>query len=271
VQDGLNPEKTVAVNTYFAENPHMILGKMTTESGNRMYGGKDSSSCVPIQGVDLGEQLKAALSHITGQIKEVDSIDLDALVDVAAGTSATIRSIPADSHVKNFSFALVTLTDEPDNVTGERHAAELGKGDIYYRENSRMHLVDMPAATLNRVRGMVELRDITRKLIDLQLYDASPEAIKMKQAQLNTCYDKFTKKHGLINDSANARAFSKDSSYYLLCSLESLDDNGKLKEKSPMFTRRTIKHEQEITSCKTSVEALAVSIAKKGSVFIVSL
>ena len=264
IPDGVDPDRNIPVNSYFAENPHMILGTMTTESGTRMYGNENSATCLPTPGADLSQQLKSALSHIQGQITSVErEVALD---DVADMDETVIRSIPADSNVKNFSYALVTLTDTPDNITGELHAKKLGEGDVYYRENSRMHLVDMPKATLERVKGMVELRDITRELIDLQLYDANPEDIAAKQAQLNERYDKFTKKHGLINASANARAFNKDSSYYLLCSLEVLDDDGNLKRKSDMFSKRTIQQEQEITSAGTSVEALAVSIAKKARV-----
>ena len=249
----------IPINSYFVDNPHMMLGKMTTEGGMRMYGAENAATCIPIEGADLSEQLRDALFHIEGQITEVS---LDDLADEAA-----VRySIPADPLVKNFSYALITTTDEVDNVTGEHHARKIGEGDLYFRENSQMFKVDMPAATMERVRGMVELRDCVRTLMDLQLHDYPDYTITAQQAELNTLYDRFTAKHGLINTTANARAFQADSSYYLLSSLEILDEDKKLDRKSDMFTKRTIAQQKVVTSVDTSSEALAVSIGTKAKV-----
>ncbi|MCL2604138.1 MAG: DUF3849 domain-containing protein [Defluviitaleaceae bacterium] len=250
IPDALNPEKDISINTYFADNPHMIIGNMTAESGLRMYGNENTTTCTPIEGADLNQQLKEALFHIEGQItpidmglgvndvNEVDVLDLDA-------SAAPV--LPADPSVKNFSYTLVDDT-------------------VYFRENSIMRPVDMPAATLERIKGMVGLRDTAKALIDIQLFDGSDEQIAAMQGQLNSLYDNFTKKHGLINTSANARAFNEDSSYYLLASLEVLDENGELERKSDIFTKRTIKQEVEIYSVDTAAEALAVSISRKGKV-----
>lgn len=224
----------IQLNRYFVDNPHMILGKMATES--TQYG--HDTTCQPIEGADLGEQLREALSHIQGQITEIELDDIEGIQDV---------SIPADPSVRNFSYTVVD-------------------GMVYFRENSRMNPVDMPATTLERVKGMAELRDCVRELIDYQLHDYSDYNIQAKQAELNTLYDSFTLMFGLINDNANNRAFSADSAYYLLCSLEVIDEDGKLERKSDMFTKRTIKQKVEITSVDTSAEALAVSIAKKARV-----
>ena len=249
----------IPINSYFVDNPHMMLGKMSVESGGRMYGAENAATCVPIEGADLSTQLRDALSHIEGQITEVS---LDDLADEAA-----VRySIPADPLVKNFSYALVTTTNDVDSVTGELHARKIGEGDLYFRENSRMFLVEMPAATMERVRGMVELRDSVRELMDMQLYDYPDHAIAAQQAELNTIYDRFTAKHGLINSTANARAFQADSSYYLLASLEILDEDKQLERKSDMFTKRTIAQQRAVTSVDTSSEALAVSISTKAKV-----
>jgi N12 class adenine-specific DNA methylase len=234
-----------------------MLGAMAFD--DRMYGNNTETACIPIEGADLAEQLKDALSHITGQITEVE---LDDLADEMTARA----SIPADSHIKNFSYALVTLTDNVDDITGERHAGKIGTGDVYFRENSRMYPVDMPAATLERVKGMIGLRDATQRLIQYQLDDYPDHAIQRAQGELNRLYDAFTRKHGLINHSANGRAFMADSSYYLLCSLEILDENNNLARKSDMFTKRTIKQKNVITSVDTSVEALAVSIGQKARV-----
>ena len=230
----------IPINHYFADNPHMVLGTMSIDSGMRMYGNENTATCVPIEGADLGEQLKSALSYVEGQITEVE---LDDLADEAAVRA----SIPADPNVKNFSYTIA-------------------EDELYFRENSRMFLVEMPAATMERVRGMVELRDCVRKLIDMQLYDYPAHEIQAQQQELNTLYDSFTKKHGLINATANARAFQTDSSYYLLSSLEILDDDKKFERKSDMFTKRTIKQHREVTSVDTSSEALAVSIGQKARV-----
>jgi N12 class adenine-specific DNA methylase len=216
-----------------------------------MYGNENSATCIPIEGAELAEQLKTALSHIEGQIipietelvvNDIGDIDLLDLDD-----SNIKQTLPADPSVKNFSYTIVDET-------------------VYFRENSVMRPVDMPAATLERVKGMVGLRDAAKELIDLQLYDGSEEQISAKQAELNSLYDDFTRKNGLINTNANARAFNEDSSYYLLASLEVLDENGELERKSDIFTKRTIKQEQEITSVDTSSEALAVSISRRAKV-----
>jgi len=193
---------TVPVNSYFVDHPEMILGTMAYD--DRMYGNGKETTCNPIEGADLSEQLREALSHIQGQITEYELDDIEGIQDV---------SIPADPSVRNFSYAIVDDT-------------------VYYRENSRMNPVDMPATTLERVKGMAGLRDCVRELIDYQLYDYPDSDIQAKQAELNTLYDAFSRKYGLINDGANNKAFSADSAYYLLCSLEILDENGKLERKS---------------------------------------
>jgi len=253
-------ENGITVNSYFADNPHMILGTMSVAGGTRMYGREDASTCLPHEGANLAEQLREALSHIQGRITDVSLDDI-------ADTAVDRAFIPADASVKNFSYALVTLSDDPDNVTGQYHALKIGAGDLYFCENSRMYRMDsLPAATTERIRGMVELRDCTRTLIDMQLADYPDTAITAQQAQLNTLYDNFTRKHGLINSSANARAFEEDSSYYLLASLEKIDENGALERKSDMFTKRTIKQFVQIDSVDTSAEALAVSISRKARV-----
>ena len=234
-------ESGIPINSYFVDNPQMILGTMTTDSGNRMYGREDAATCIPIEGADLSEQLRKALLHITGQITAVSHDDI---IDDAPHHAI----IPADPTIKNFSYA------------------KTKNGDLYFRENSHMYLVNKPAATMARISGMVDLRDCTRKLIDMQLENYSDEEIQKQQAVLNHLYDNFTKKHGLINSTANARAFDEDSSYYLLASLEDIDDDGKLERKSDIFTKRTIKYEKKITSVDTSTEALAISIAQKARV-----
>ena len=180
IEDALNSEQNITVNSYFVDNPHMILGNMTAESGTRMYGNEKSTSCLPIEGADLGEQLKTALSHIEGQITPLDiglSIRDAGDIDILeVGTAAPV--LPADPAVKNFSYTIV------DN-------------NVYFRENSIMRPVDMPAVTLERVKGMVGLRDAAKQLIDLQLYDGSDLQIATKQAELNSLYDDFTKKFAI--------------------------------------------------------------------------
>jgi len=231
----------IPINSYFADNPHMVLGTMSTESGTRMYGRENAATCIPIEGADLSEQLKTALSYITGQITEVVLDDL--------GAESTVRaSIPADPTVKNYSYSLVA------------------ENELYYRENSRMFLVDMPAATMERIRGMVQLRDVVRTLIDMQLHNHHDHDIQAQQQALNATYEAFTIKHGLISSTANAKAFKADSSYHLLSSLEILDEEGKLTAKSDIFTKRTINQHKEITFVDTSSEALAVSIARRACV-----
>ena len=229
-------EDGIPINNYFADNPEMILGTMDYD--DQMYGNEKDTACLPIEGADLAELLSSALSNIHGTITEIDISDIDDMADV---------SIPADPTVRNFSYTVIDDT-------------------VYYRENSRMYPADMPAMTLERVKGMTELRNTVHELIDYQLYDHSDNDIREKQAQLNTLYDKFADKYGLISDNANSKAFSADSSYYLLCSLEILDDKGDLERKSDMFTKRTIKQITDITAVDTSAEALAVSIAKKARI-----
>ena len=234
IEDDPSRAGSIIVNRYFADNPHMMLGTMTTET--TQYG--HDTTCKPIEGADLGEQLREALSHIQGQITEIELDDIDGIQDI---------SIPADPSVRNFSYTVIDDT-------------------VYFRENSRMNPVDMPATTLERVKGMVELRDCVRELIDYQLHDYSDNYIMAKQSELNILYDRFTAKFGLISSGANSKAFSGDSAYYLLCSLEMLDENGNLERKSDMFSKRTIKQKTVITSVDTSAEALAVSIAQKARV-----
>ena len=230
----------IAINSYFADNPHMVLGTMTVDSGMRMYGNENTSTCIPIEGADLSEQLKAAFLNIHGTLEYFDH-------DIEESDKSHSTAIIADPNVKNFSY---TIVDE----------------QVYFRENSIMSLVEMPTATLARVKDMVVLRDQTKHLIDLQLQNAPDSAIQVKQAELENTYDSFTKKHGLLNSSANAKAFSADSSYYLLASLEHINEDGELLRKSDMFTKRTIKHQQVITSVDTAAQALAVSISQRARV-----
>lgn len=230
----------VPVNKYFEQHPKMILGTMKQGVEFSLYGNADETACVPVEGADLKEQLKDAIANIQGQIPEVKMQREDG--------EKELKSIPADISVKNFSYTVID-------------------GDIYFRENSRMFLKDdLPKATADRIKAMVELRDCVRRLIDYQVEERPDSDIHAGQAELNRLYDKFTAKFGLINDSANARAFSEDSAYYLLCSLEVLDENRKLERKADMFTKRTIKPKVEITSVDTASEALAVSIAEKAMV-----
>ncbi|GHU94924.1 hypothetical protein FACS1894208_06840 [Clostridia bacterium] len=225
----------IPVNSYFAEHPEMILGTMTTE--HTQYG--HDTTCTPIDGAVLSEQLTAALANVYGEIKTADVEYADEIDERG--------DIPANPDVKNYSYTVV------DNC-------------VYYRENSRMYPIRQPAATLDRIRGMVELRDCTRKLIDLQLLDHSDEEIRDEQLHLGKLYDSYTRRFGLLNDSANKRAFSDDSAYYLLCSLEILDENGKLKRKADMFDKRTIGNRKPVTHVDTAAEALAVSIGERACV-----
>ena len=229
-------EDGVPVNSYFADHPEMILGKMVFDES--MYGDTKDTACHPIEGADLAVQLHEAVRNIHGQITEMEFDETDAPKDV---------SIPADPDVRNYSYTLVDDT-------------------VYFRENSRMSPAEMPAATLERVKGMVQLRDCVHSLIECQLEEYGDQVIAEKQAELNQLYDTFTKKHGLINASANSRAFSNDSAYYLLCSLEVLDENGELERKADMFSKRTIKQKSVITSVDTASEALTVSIAERARV-----
>ena len=226
-----------AINSYFVDNPHMVLGEETSESTRF---GQDYT-VAPIPGVSLADQLKEAIQHITGTYQEAELPDL--------GDGETIdTSIPADPDVKNFSYTLVD-------------------GEVYYRENSRMVKPQLNATAMERVKGMIGLRECVRQLIDLQMDAYTPDsAILEKQAELNTLYDAFSEKFGLINDRGNRLAFSDDSSYYLLCSLEVLDDDGNMERKADMFTKRTIRQAQVVTSVDTASEALAVSIAERARV-----
>ncbi len=228
----------VPVNTYFEEHPEMILGEMKQGIEFSMYGNAEETACVPLEGADLKEQLKEAVRNIQGNIPEAIRDEIE----------KAEKSIPADPDVKNFSYTVID-----DN--------------IYYRENSRMFLKeDLPKATTDRIKGMVELRNCVRTLIDWQLNEYSDADIRDQQTKLNDLYDSFTKKYGLINSRGNANAFSDDSSYYLLSSLEVLDENGELERKADMFTKRTIKQKAEIHSVDTASEALAVSISEKAAV-----
>lgn len=249
-------ENGIPVNSYFAENPHMILGTMDYD--NMMYGNEKSTTCRAVEDADLAEQLKEAMSYIDGRI---DELTLDDIAELDAD-----KSIPADPLVRNFSYALVTPTDKSDDTHGRSYARKIGVGEVYYRENSRMTPVELPQTTLDRIKGMIALRDCTRELIDYQLNDYSDSYIEARQRQLNQLYDSFTKKYGLINDRANSLAFRNDSSYYLLCSLEILDEDGKLERKADMFTKRTIKQKTVVTQVDTASEALAVSLAEKARI-----
>ena len=224
------------VNSYFADHPEMVLGDFTTES--TQYG-KQEVTVKAKEGADLAEQLKEAVKHIQGTITEQEISDTE--------LEEQVVSIPADPNIKNFSFALV----------GE---------DIYYRENSVMNKMELPVVTGERVRGMVAIRDATNRLLERQLDECSDEEVASLQAELNQVYDSFTAKYGLLSSNANKRAFSMDSSYCLLTSLEFLDEKGELKRKADIFTKRTIRRAEPVTSVDTASEALAVSIGEKAKV-----
>ena len=224
------------VNSYFADHPEMVLGDFTTES--TQYG-KQEVTVKAKEGADLAEQLKEAVKHIQGTITEQEISDTE--------LEEQVVSIPADPDIKNFSFALV----------GE---------DIYYRENSVMNKMELPVVTGERVRGMVAIRDATNRLLERQLEECSDEEVASLQTELNQAYDSFTAKYGLLSSNANKRAFSMDSSYCLLTSLEFLDEKGELKRKADIFTKRTIRRAEPVTSVDTASEALAVSIGEKAKV-----
>ena len=232
-------EDGFAINQYFVDHPEMVLGQLTTES--TQYG-REELTVVPIEGANLGDQLAEAVQHIEGQYTaaEVDAPDI-------AEEEATRRTLPADPEVKNFSYTVVD-------------------GEVFYRENSVMTQVELSDTAKGRVTGMVELRQIVNELIQQQLEDYPDADIKAVQERLNAAYDAFTAKHGLLNDRKNGRLFEQDSSYYLLCSLENLDEQGQLKSKAAMFTKRTIRPERTVTSVDTPSEALAVSIGEHGKV-----
>ena len=225
-----------SVNAYFAEHPEMVLGDFTTES--TQYG-KQEVTVKPKEGITLEEQLKEAIRNIHGTITELELSDTELEEEVV--------SIPADPEVKNFSF---TVVDD----------------EVYYRENSVMNRMELPAMTAERVKGMVKIRDITNELIQCQMEEGSDEQITKLQEKLNEEYDTFTAKYGLLSSNANKRAFSQDSSYCLLTSLEFLDDKGELKRKADIFTKRTIRRAETVTSVDTASEALAVSIGERAGV-----
>ena len=227
-----------AINQYFIDHPEMVLGRQTSES--TQYGRQDFT-VAPIEGADLAEQLSGAIRNIRGTYTEAELPDL--------GEDETIvETIPADPNVRNFSYTVVD-------------------GELYYRQNSIMTKPDFNATAKERAKGMVELRDCVQKLISEQMDGfISDETIRQTQAELNTLYDGFTAKYGLINSRANALAFAEDSSYYLLCSLEELDEDKHLKRKADMFTRRTIRAHEAVTSVDTASEALALSISEKACV-----
>jgi N12 class adenine-specific DNA methylase len=227
-----------AINQYFIDHPEMVLGRQTSES--TQYGRQDFT-VAPIEGADLAEQLSGAIRNIRGTYAEAELPDL--------GEDETIvETIPADPNVRNFSYTVVD-------------------GELYYRQNSIMTKPDFNATAKERAKGMVELRDCVQKLISEQMDGfISDETIRQTQADLNTLYDGFTAKYGLINSRANALAFAEDSSYYLLCSLEELDEDKNLKRKADMFTRRTIRAHEAVTSVDTASEALALSISEKACV-----
>lgn len=227
-----------AINRYFIDHPEMILGRQTSES--TQYGRQDFT-VAPIEGLELADQLHDAVKYIRGTYTEAE------LPELGDG-EAIDASLPADPNVKNYSYTVVD-------------------GDVYYRENSCMVKPDLNATAIERVKGMVELRDCVQKLIGQQMDGyISDETIRQTQRELNQLYDNFTAKHGLINSRGNALAFADDSSYYLLCSLEVLDEDNNLKRKADMFTKRTIKPSEVVTSVDTASEALAVSIAEKAKV-----
>ena len=232
-------EDGFAINQYFVDHPEMILGELTTES--TQYG-REELTVAPIEGAVLADQLAEAVQHIEGQYVEVEVETPD-----VADAEVERKTLPADPDVKNFSYAVVD-------------------GEVYYRENSIMTQVELSDNAKARVTGMVELRQIVNQLIQEQLDDYPDEDIKATQAKLNTAYDVFTAKYGLLNDRKNGRLFEDDSSYYLLCSLENLDENKQLKSKADMFTKRTIRPERTVTSVDTPSEALAVSIGEHGKV-----
>ena len=232
-------EDGFAINQYFVDHPEMVLGELTTES--TQYG-REELTVAPLEGTSLADQLAEAVQHIEGQytVVEVETPDI-------ADAENEKHILPADPDVKNFSYTVVD-------------------GEVFYRENSVMTQVELSDTAKGRVTGMVELRQIVNDLIDQQLNDYPDEDIKATQERLNAAYDAFTAKYGLLNDRRNGRLFEQDSSYYLLCSLENLDEQGQLKSKAAMFTKRTIRPERTVTSVDTPSEALAVSIGEHGKV-----
>ena len=226
----------IPINSYFVDHPDMMLGRMQWDKS--MYGNEKETTCEPIPGADLAQQLHAAVRNIDGEYIRMEISEMD----INEG-----RTIPADPDVRNFSYALVN-------------------GQVYYRENSVMTRPVLNQTTQERVKGMIELRDCVRKLIDLQLTDGSDAEIRAQQAELGRLYDAFSAEYGIINGKANGRAFEGDSSYYLLCSLEILDEDRKLKRKADIFSKRTIRRRKPVTQVDTASEALAVSIGERAKV-----
>lgn len=224
------------INQYFVDNPDMVLGELTEES--TQYG-KQAVTVKPIAGAELSEQLSDALANIHAEITELEQME--------EAEESVAESIPADPSVRNFSFTVVN-------------------GEIYYRENSVMHKVELSVTAQNRIKGMVKIRDCTRKLIEYQLEGYPDHMIEQEQRTLNHLYDEFTAKYGLLNSRGNNMAFSDDSSYCLLCSLEVLDENGSLVRKADMFSKRTIRQQEAITSCDTATDALALSLSEKAMI-----
>ena len=226
----------IPINSYFVDHPDMMLGRMQWDKS--MYGNEKETTCEPIPGADLAQQLHAAVRNIDGKYKRIELSEMDMNSE---------RTIPADPDVRNFSYALVN-------------------GQVYYRENSVMTRPVLNQTTQERIKGMIELRDCVRKLIDLQLTDGSDAEIRAQQAELGRLYDAFSAEYGIINGKANGRAFEGDSSYYLLCSLEILDEDRKLKRKADIFSKRTIRRRKPVTQVDTASEALAVSIGERAKV-----
>ena len=226
----------IPINSYLVDHPDMMLGRMQWDKS--MYGNEKETTCEPIPDADLAQQLHAAVRNIDGEYKRIEISEMDIKSE---------RTIPADPDVRNFSYALV-------------------KGQVYYRENSVMTRPVLNQTTQERVKGMIELRDCVRKLIDLQLTDGSDTEIRAQQAELGRLYDAFSAEYGIINGKANGRAFEGDSSYYLLCSLEILDEDRKLKRKADIFSKRTIRRRKPVTQVDTASEALAVSIGERAKV-----
>ena len=225
------------INSYFTEHPEMILGELTSES--TQYG-KEECTVVPIPGRELSEQLRESVARLHGRYREPE---------LAIGEDDEIMQdvIPADPDVKNYSYTVVD-------------------GEVYYRENSALRRMELDDTAKERVKGMVQLREIVGELMEYQLEDYPDEMIREKQEELNRAYDEFTGKYGIINSRGNAQAFSDDSSYYLLSSLENIDEDGKMESKADMFTKRTIRPERKVTSVDTPEEALAISIGEHGKV-----
>ena len=231
-------ENGLPINSYFAANPEMVLGIMSNESGGRMYGNVNGTACVPFPDSNLAEQLEGAIANIHAEITEYERGDDEFEED---------STIPADPNIRNFSYTTVD-------------------GQIYYRQDSRMVPVELPVTTGNRVKGLIELRDCVRKLIEYQAENYPVADINAEQVRLNRLYDSFSKKYGLINSRGNNIAFGQDSAYCLLCSLEVLDENGELERKADIFSKRTIKPHIPVTRVDTASEALMVSIAEKARV-----